>query len=69
MRELFNTETESGKHVTLEIDDDGRLYWNGKLVVTEQRVKLQRWVNAAIIVGAIGALAQGVFAALSFFFK
>ncbi|CAE6867523.1 hypothetical protein R69658_07950 [Paraburkholderia aspalathi] len=69
MRELFNTETESGKHVTLEIDDDGRLYWNGKLVVTEQRVKLQRWVNAAIIVGAIGALVQGVFAALSFFFK
>ncbi|WP_039565322.1 hypothetical protein [Ralstonia solanacearum] len=69
MRELFNTETENGKHVSLTIDDDGRLYWNGQLVVTEQRVKLQTWLNVAIIVGSLGALAQGVFAGLTYFCK
>ncbi len=69
MRELFNTETETGKHVSLQIDDYGRLYWNGELVVTEQRVKLQPWVNVAVILGAAGAVLQGVFAALTFFCK
>jgi hypothetical protein len=47
----------TGKHVILAIDNGGRLYWNGQLVVTEQRVRLQTWLNVAIVVGALGTVA------------
>ena len=37
----------------LEIRDDNRLYWKGKPVATEERIKLGVWVNLAIILGGI----------------
>jgi hypothetical protein len=36
---------------TLKVDEKGHLYWNDRPVVTD--VKISRWVNIAIIIGAI----------------
>ena len=44
----------------LEIHDDNRLYWDGKPVVTEEKIKLGGWVNFAIIVAAISTSAMAV---------
>lgn len=43
----------------LGIDDDGWLYVNGERVITQQKVRLDWWVNVAVVLGALGALAQG----------
>jgi hypothetical protein len=40
-----------------------------RLVVTEQRLRLQTWPNVAIVGGAQGALPQGIFAGLTYFYK
>jgi len=39
--------------VRLGLDDNERLYWDRKPVVTEQRITLQAWVNTAVIPGAL----------------
>ena len=44
-----------GDHV-LSIDNTGRLYWNDKPIVTEQRIKLSSAVNLAVIVGGVSTL-------------
>lgn len=61
------TETASGKTATLSFDEDGHLYINGQKVVTEQKVKLEMWVNVAIVLGALGGFAQGLVAVLGLF--
>jgi len=38
------------------VDEEGRLYWKGKPIVTEQRISLQWWVNVGIIVGSLSTL-------------
>jgi hypothetical protein len=50
----------------LGIDADGALYWNGKRVQVRQRLVLTTWqrivafvTSIAIILGGIGAAAQG----------
>lgn len=51
----------------LGIDEETRLYWNGQLVVTEQKVKLSWWVNFSVIVGGLSTAAIAVFTALIYF--
>lgn len=60
----FDQETEGGKEGVLGIDKDGRLYWNGQLVVTEQKVTLSWWVNVSIIIGGLSTAAIAVLTAL-----
>jgi hypothetical protein len=50
----------------LSIDDDGRLYWDGKPVEVRRRIQMSRaqvvgasFVAAFIVIGAIGAAVQG----------
>ena len=50
-----------------ELDDDGRLYWKGEQVVLEQRLNIPIAVNIAVIAGSAGAVASGIFAAMSYF--
>lgn len=70
IREIMSTQFDyGGKTLSLGLDEEGKLYVNGERVVTEQRVRLQWWVNAAVMLWGIGAVAQAVFAALSFFYK
>jgi hypothetical protein len=35
-----------------ELDENGRLYWQGELVLTEVRLSLSRIANAAVILAA-----------------
>ncbi len=65
--EWMSTETKDGKHVSFGLDRDGRLYINRKLVVTEQKIELDRWVTFAVVLGALGALAQGVVAIATYY--
>jgi hypothetical protein len=44
------------------------LYVNGEKVVTEQKIKLQWWIDVAVVLGALGAFAQGL-AALVLLYK
>lgn len=67
IEEIFEHTSDSGVTGTLGIDEDGRLYWNGKAVVTEQRVELAWWVNLSVIIGGLSTLAIAVFTALMYF--
>lgn len=64
---IFEQDTDSGKTGVLGIDDDARLYWNDKLIVTEKKVVLSWWVNLSIIVGGLSTLVIAVFTALMYF--
>ncbi len=66
-QEILNFDTDDGKTVSMGVGEDGRLYWNGKRVITEERIRLEWWVNIAVIAGSLGALAQGLFAGLTYF--
>ncbi|MFD2274757.1 hypothetical protein ACFS07_36300 [Undibacterium arcticum] len=48
IHQVWSQELDNGTTGTFGIDDGGRVYWNGNPLVTEERVKLQGWVNAAI---------------------
>lgn len=56
-----------GPRGVLGIDDDGRLYWNGQRVVTEQKIKLSGIVNLAVILGGISTVFIAFFTALQYF--
>lgn len=62
VHEFMTTDAPSGKQLALGIDDDGWLYVNGERVITQQKVRLDWWVNVAVVLGALGALAQGLVA-------
>ena len=67
VHEFMNTESPSGKTLSLGIDDDGHLYVNHEKVVTEQKVMLQWWINIAVVLGALGAFSQGLVAICSLY--
>ena len=63
---LFGAEADNGKGGDFGIDDSGKLYWNGKPVVTEKKVKLQWWVNLSAIIAAISSVTMAVVAVLEY---
>ncbi len=56
----------SGKEMVFGIDDDANLYVNGKRVLVDKGFQFQWWINWAIVLGGIGAFAQGVVTVYSF---
>jgi hypothetical protein len=62
---IFEKKLENGETEVFGIDDAGQAYWNDKPLITEKRVILPQWLTAAIILLAVAALAQAVFAGLS----
>lgn len=62
---IFTHETVGGTVGELGIDEGGRLYWNGQPVVTEQRVRLDWWVNISVIIGAVATVAIAIFTAIA----
>jgi hypothetical protein len=44
----------------LEVDDAGRLFWEGKAVVTENRITLRGWELTIAGAAALGALLAGI---------
>lgn len=53
---------------TLGIDNDSILYWNGQPIVTEQKIKLQGWVNVSIIIASLSTFAIALIAVLQYFY-
>jgi hypothetical protein len=64
---IFEHTSNGGSIGRLGIDEHCKLYWNEKPVLTKQEVKLQLWVNVALIVGAVSTLLIAFFAGLDFF--
>ncbi|MFC3110894.1 hypothetical protein ACFQAT_28610 [Undibacterium arcticum] len=69
IHQVWSQELDNGTTGTFGIDDGGRVYWNGNPLVTEERVKLQGWVNAAIFIAAVAAVPQAIFAVLTYYNK
>lgn len=51
----------------LGIDQTNKLYWDGKPLVTEERIVLARSVNVAVIIGSLAAVLTAVVEILKFF--
>lgn len=64
---IFEHDADTGKTGVLGIDEEARLYWNGELIVTEQKVKLSWWVNLALILGGVSTALIAIFTALLYF--
>ena len=65
IQEIFETDTEDGGVGSLGIDNNGKLYWNGKQILTKQKISLKWWVNISIVVGAISTLILAVVAVIN----
>ncbi len=50
----------------LGVDGQNRLYWDGKPLVTEERIVLARWVNVSVVVGSASTLLVAVVEVLRF---
>lgn len=64
---IFWHEADSGAKGELGIDEKGRLYWNGRPVVTQQKVTLQWWVNLSAIVAAISTVVTAGISVATYF--
>ena len=62
IEEIFSTATADGKEQSLGLGKNGKLYWNGKEIVTKQKITLQWWVNISIVIGAISTLILAIVA-------
>ena len=51
----------------LGVDENNKLYWDDRPLVTENIITLDRWVNVSIIVGASSTMVMAVIAAWDFF--
>ena len=65
-RELYKVEFADGLKGALGMDEHGRLYWNGRPLVTAQRVFLSWWISLAVVVGGLSMLAIALFSALAY---
>lgn len=63
---VFTQDLENGQTGEFGVGEDGKAYWNGKPIVTEEKVVLQLWVNIALIVTAAAVIVQAMFAGLSY---
>ena len=50
----------------LAVDENNRLYWAGKPIVTEERIVLSRWVNIAIALGALATVTLAIIEVLRY---
>ena len=57
---IFTRQLDSGMEGELGIDDQANLYWNKKAIVTEQKVKLQWWVNVSVILASLSIFAIAI---------
>jgi hypothetical protein len=45
----------------LGIDDNNKLYWNKKLILTEKKITFNKWVNISIIIASVSTLMLAIF--------
>lgn len=64
---IFTQDLDNGNQGEHGIDDESNLYWNKKQIVTEQKIKLQWWVNISIIFASLSTVTLAVFTVLQYF--
>jgi hypothetical protein len=64
---IFEQDTGTGKTGILGIDDEARLYWNGRLIVTKQKIILSWWVNFSVAVGGLSTAVVAAFTVLIYY--
>ena len=64
---IFEKDTDAGKAGILGIDDEARLYWNGQLIITEQKIKLSWLVNIFVVVGGMSTAVIAAFTVLMYY--
>ena len=65
--EIWMTTETDGKEIRFGFDKDGRLYLNEKLIVTEQDIHLNPWVNVSVVVAAASTFSLALFDLPRFF--
>ena len=56
-----------GEMERLGVDESGKLYWDGKPVVTEEKILFQWWLNVSAIAGALSGVVIAVLELYKFF--
>ena len=51
----------------LGIDENNKLYWNKQPLVIDEKIRLQLWVNVAIVIGAFSTFVLGAIELLRFY--
>lgn len=60
IEEFMSAQARNGKDFAFGVDNDGNLYVNGKKVVTQKQISLNRFLNVSIGLGGLGAFVHGV---------
>ncbi len=55
-----------GELEKLAVDKNNKLYWDGRPIVTEEKIKLQGWVNVSIIICSFSTLIYTIIEVLKF---
>jgi len=50
----------------LGVDENNKLYWDGRPIVTEEKLKFQWWVNVSIVIGSFSTLTYAIIEVLKF---
>ncbi|MEN3070125.1 hypothetical protein [Uliginosibacterium sediminicola] len=48
------------------VDENNKLYWDGRPIVVEERITLQWWVNLSAIAGALSGVTLAVIEVLRY---
>lgn len=57
---IFNFEGEGGRTAVLAVDRKNRLYINDEPIVTESKLKLDWWIVAAAVIGAVSTFTLAI---------
>jgi len=57
---------EQGWSGTLQISQNGELYWNGEPIQMKQKIRLSSWINLAVGLGALATVVQAAIAVLEY---
>jgi len=62
---IFTQSDDEGNEGELGIDyETSTLYWNGRKILTEQKLSLEWWVNLSIVFGGISTVVMAITAIL-----
>jgi hypothetical protein len=64
---FMTTEAKNGKEFSFGIGNNGKLYVNGKEVITKQKLTFNWILNYSVALGGLGAFAQGLIAVFNHF--
>jgi len=60
--------SKGGQHYEFGVNEKtGELYYNKKKIVTEQKLTLNRWVNIAIVLGAVSTVVLAILDCFRYF--